>query len=239
MPGKARRVSRMAQRNMVSNCRLHTASDVSAAGPGGGPPVLSTRISVCCSTAPRLSIADASARSQARAVIVPRPGGVAATSSFSRSRLRATATTSAPSAAKADAIARPSPRDAPVTNACRFSSPRCIVHIVPYAAPHSEFESEPHAKYPRPGDGLRRNELRARGEHALDHIRQVLGVELRRPRILRNADRCVVLRKRGIFKPEVRRAHGRTGGERGVAAGLGERMAGMRDAGLREGIVRA
>jgi len=33
-------------------------------------------------------IADASARSQARAVIVPRPAGVAATSSFNRSKLR-------------------------------------------------------------------------------------------------------------------------------------------------------
>src|SRR5216683_1261924 len=102
----------------------------------------------------------------------------------------------------------------------------------------SEFVSEPHAKYPRPRDGLRRNELRARGEYALDHIAEVLGVQLRRPRILRDADRCVVLRERGIFKPQLRRAHVRTRGERGVTAGLGERMAGMRGAGLREGIVR-
>src|SRR5882724_6790713 len=102
----------------------------------------------------------------------------------------------------------------------------------------SEFVSEPHAKNPRPRDGLRRNELRARGEYALDHIRQVLGVELRRPGILRDAHGCVVLRERGIFKPKVRRAHVPTGGEWGIAAGLGERMRGMRGAGLREGMVR-
>src|SRR5258707_11841585 len=123
----------------------------------------------------------------------------------------------------------------PSTDAqCRCPvSRRCMLRLAT-----SEFVSEPHAKYPRPRDGLRRNELRARSEYALDHIRQVLGVELGRPRILRDADRCVVLRERGILKPEVRRAHARTGGERGVTAGLGERMAGMRDAGLREGIVR-
>src|SRR5580658_6196807 len=127
MPGNARRVSRTALRNIDSNCLLHTESGVSAADPGGGPPVLSTRISVCRSGAARPSIAAESPRSQALAVMLPRPGGVPATSSFKRSRLRATATTSAPSAAKADAIARPSPREAPVTSARRFSSPKSIV----------------------------------------------------------------------------------------------------------------
>src|ERR1700684_2776711 len=66
-----------------------------------------------------------------------------------------------------------------------------------------EFVSEPHANYPRPGDDLRGNELRARGEYALDHIRQVLGVQLRRPRILRDSERRVVLSEGRIFEPEV------------------------------------
>src|SRR3984885_13187425 len=105
-------------------------------------------------------------------------------------------------------------------------------------AAHSEFICEPHAKYPRPSDRLRGNELRARGEYALDHIGQVLGVQLRRPRALRDTERCIVLSERGIFEPEVCRAHVPTGGDRGVTAGLGEGMAGMRGAGLCEGIVR-
>src|SRR6266849_2765388 len=71
----------------------------------------------------------------------------------------------------------------------------------------SEFVSEPHAKYPRSRDGLRCNELRARGVYALDHIGEVLGIQFRRPCILRDTDGCVVLRECGIFKPEVRRAH--------------------------------
>ena len=126
MPGNARRVSRTALRNIASNCLLHTASEVSAAGPGGGPPVLITRMSVCRSGAARPSIAAASPRSQVWAMMAPRPGGVPATNSAKRSRLRATATTSAPSAANADAIARPSPREAPVTNARRFPSPKSM-----------------------------------------------------------------------------------------------------------------
>src|SRR5450755_1289333 len=76
---------------------------------------------------------------------------------------------------------------------------------VPHLA--SEFVSKSHADYPRPCDGLRRNELRARSEYALDHIGQILAVQLRRPRIRRDADRRVVLGERGIFKPYVRRAH--------------------------------
>ena len=39
MPGNAKRVKRMALKNMASNCACQTASDVSAAGPGGGPHV--------------------------------------------------------------------------------------------------------------------------------------------------------------------------------------------------------
>ena len=50
-------------------------------------------------------------------LMLPRAAAVAFTRSFKRSRLRATAITSAPSAASADAMARPSPREAPVTTA--------------------------------------------------------------------------------------------------------------------------
>ena len=101
----------------------------------------------------------------------------------------------------------------------------------------SKFIAELYAKHPRPGDRLRRNELRARGEDTLDHIGQVLGVQVRRPRALRDSDRRVVLSDRGVFEPQLRRAHVGTRGELGIAAGLGEGMTGMGGAGLREGIV--
>ena len=98
MPGSARRVRRTMLRNIASNCATQVASAVSATAPGGGPPVLSTRMSTAASATARLAIAVASLRSQARTLILPRPGAPAAASSFRRSRLRATAMTFAPSA---------------------------------------------------------------------------------------------------------------------------------------------
>src|SRR5207302_11291748 len=113
MPGRAKRVKRTALKNIASNWAFHAASETSVIGPGGGPPVLRTRISTCASRSARLSIVEASLRSQARALMDPRPGGHEAASSFKRSRLRARATTLAPSLASAKAIALPKPREAP------------------------------------------------------------------------------------------------------------------------------
>ena len=117
---------------MDSNCALQTVSVMSAAAPGGGPPVLRTRTSTLPSTSASPWMAAGSDRSHTRGVIAPGPVPAARASWFKRSRLRATAVTVAPSAARAEAIAPPNPREAPVTKARRFSSPKFIC-VIPVA----------------------------------------------------------------------------------------------------------
>ena len=74
IPGRAWRASRTALRNIASNCAVQVASAVSATGPGGGPPVLMTRMSTPARGSARPAIAAASLRSQARTLMEPRAG---------------------------------------------------------------------------------------------------------------------------------------------------------------------
>lgn len=75
-----------------------------------------------------------------------------------------------------------------------------------------------HAQHPRPGDGLRRNELRGGCEHALVHVGQILRIQLQRPGIFGDTQGCVILRIGGIFESKQRGAHARPCGERGTVA---------------------
>ena len=128
MPGRASRVRRTALRNMASNWAVQVASDVSVAGPGAGPPQLMIRISAWPSGPDRPAIDAALAISQTRVLNTPRAPWAASATAASRSALRAMARTCAPSLASACAVARPRPREAPVTTARRPSSPRFIQH---------------------------------------------------------------------------------------------------------------
>src|SRR5579863_7125620 len=93
-------------------------------------------------------------------------------------------------------------------------------------------------EHPRPRNGLLQRKLRGRRECALEDIGEVLPIQFRRPRILADADRGIVLGDWRVLESQVVR------GDRGadqarVATGLREGMRGVCHARLREQIVGA
>ena len=130
MPGRTRSVMAMTLSTMELNCARQSAMSWPAAGVGGGPPVLLTRMSTGPSSASMRatwrSIAARSARSHSRAQLrAPRPrtSSCAAASEDAERPARATL---APSRASAAAMARPSPPLPPSTSAVLPAMPRSI-----------------------------------------------------------------------------------------------------------------
>ena len=141
--GRQRFVRRIAE-SRRSATALSTASSVNpAAGPGGGPPPLLTRMS----TPPKASTVRWTSRSRSPGTITsPRTARapILSASRSSSSRRRPNIATFAPSAASCSAIARPIPEEAPQTTAVRPSSPR--------------FNRSPPPGAPRPTTRFHRNE---------------------------------------------------------------------------------
>src|SRR2546421_3098908 len=121
--GRQRWTSRTAGSSRSSSASVSDSGVTSSAVPGVGPPPFQTRMSI-----PRKAVRVCStARSRSRGgVTSPRPASppIRSASRSSTSRRRPTSVTLAPSAARASALARPSPDDAPKTSAVRPLSPR-------------------------------------------------------------------------------------------------------------------
>lgn len=129
------RAVRTVPRKTVSKDSRHCASLTCAAVPGGGPPTEtsapSSRPKCPCAAATSRSGASGSARSATRPIAWSGPPS-RSTASATRSGVRADRTTRAPSSTRHRAVAKPSPRDAPVTTYTRPVSSRSIPAILPY-----------------------------------------------------------------------------------------------------------
>lgn len=112
----AARASRTAPRKTDSNDARHCSSELAVGYPGGGPPTLIRMPSKPPNSARAVRIRRSARAGSALSPATPcAPGPIAAAASLTLLSSRPETTTFAPSATSASAVARPSPRDAPVT----------------------------------------------------------------------------------------------------------------------------
>ena len=134
MPGSTRSVIAMTESTIDWKCFVQTSCDWPAAGEGGGPPVLLTRMSIGPSSASIFaiegSINERSPRSQTRLTTLPPLARSAAAVFASFSALVPVMATATPSSTRTSAIAAPSPPLEAVTNATFPLIPRSIPHLL-------------------------------------------------------------------------------------------------------------
>jgi hypothetical protein len=122
-----RRVSRSVPRKTDSKAARQASSSASTAVPIGGPPTLtrapsSPSYAACAASTSRCALAATPRSAATPTACAGPPSSCAARSTAAASR--APSTTRAPSATSASAVARPRPREPPLTTYTRPASPR-------------------------------------------------------------------------------------------------------------------
>src|SRR4051794_6268937 len=125
IPGSARSISAIGASTSERYAASHCSRVNDSGSPGGGPPVLQTRMSIGPSSR---SISSTSGPAPSRSLV----------SQAKRSVLRELAATRAPSASSSAAIAAPIPFDAPVSSATLPVSPRSTPAQITLHPVHAE-----------------------------------------------------------------------------------------------------